>query len=536
MRKLMLFAGAVLLMTSIFGQAVFATETSADPYTDDATIEMSLTGELTDSGTVDLSWNTFDGVNFKYYKVVHSTDNPDAVYPTDGYIHYTTDLGSTSYETTTGSLPSSGVNYYRVCSLTTDNRRGCSNTVTINFEGEHDVTAEGEASELTAFQRADGQVELSWTKYMGNDFNGYKVVHSTTDAAPSYPEDGYVKYITGQEELSYIHDAVREGFNYYRICTLTDGGTLCGNTIAVDSEIDLGENVKDPEPVVDPYSDDPEIDLELTATLVDGEVELSWTKHEGGDLKWYKVVNSLDNPTPYYPADGYIKVMSFADDTSWTHEEPLHGLNYYRVCVITTDDMRGCSNVEEVQISGGGDLDFVNYFPDTKDHWANEYVNDLAKEDIVKGIAGEFRPENNVIRVDALKMIMYAFDYMGTDCDASMFPDMKSGDWFCDVATQASKKGFISGDGGYLAPTRNLTRAEAIKIVIEIRGDKMSIVTLAPFTDVNKEDWYAKYALEAKKLGLVNGIDGRFEPNRYITRGEFAKIVSVAMDVPVEEE
>ncbi len=397
------------------------------------------------------------------------------------------------------------------------------------------LNAEGEAVLLTANQNADGTVDLTWSRYVGSDFDGYKVVHSTSNPDLEYPADGYLKYITDSSSLSYVHAGPSAGMNYYRICTLVNTGVLCSNVVEIDSQFDLSAT-NDVTSVSDPYTDDSEIVINLAVNMTDeGKVSLLWTKYTGGDLRWYKVMHSTDNPLMYYPVDPHLVALSYAAETSYIHE-PSAGLNYYRVCVITIDDRRGCSDTQIVNSENSGDMPFVSLFSDMKDHWAKEYVNILAAAGVVSGIDGKFVPEREVNRAEALKMIMYAFDYTEGTCDVAAFPDMKASDWFCDVASLAEKKGFISGDNGYLMPARGLTRAEAVKIVIEVKGDIMAMVNIPPFADVKADDWYARYAAHAKKLGLVKGIDGDFLPNRNISRAELAKIVSVAMDLAAQAD
>ncbi len=384
-----------------------------------------------------------------------------------------------------------------------------------------------DAPTLSAFQKADGSVSLSWTKYLGNDFRGYKVVHSTTESEPIYPENGYLIFLTDINNLNYIHSSVKEGNNYYRICTLTSDEKICGNTVVIKSQATL-EDIKIK---ADEYRDDESIQITLKAEKTsDNKAKLSWTRYSENDLKWYKIVRSQENEMPYYPNDGYIGINNYRDNTTYTDEKPLGGKNYYRVCVITTESKRACSNVVLLNFELSGEMPFTNYFPDTKNHWAREYINALAKLDIVSGINGNFMPENNVLRSEALKMILLSHNIKIENCDASSFSDIKSTDWFCEFATTAKKLKILEGIDGKLFPNSNLTRAEAIKILIESRGDIMSIVSINSFPDLSKDEWYASYAYHAKRLGFMQGIDGKFEGLRPITRAELAKIISISME------
>ena len=415
----MRFIAVLSLSTLVFASVANAvtTEPADDPYTDNQSVAVTLEGSLNAEGKVDLSWDQYLGQDLKWYKIVHSQDNPDAYYPVDGYVEVYTDPAQTTY---THTSPGAGVNYYRVCVITTADLRGCSNTVTVEAEG-----------------------------------------------------------ITDPKEI----------------------------------------------PVSDPYTDDETIVVTLEGSLNDiGNTLLEWSMYEGGDLKWYKIVHSQENPEAYYPVDGYIEVYSDPATTMYKHTSVPAGVNYYRVCVITTDDRRGCSNTVTLEKAA------TETFPDVETHWAKEYVDDLASNGIVEGVDGMYEPEKPTVRAEAVKLIMLGAGFEGVECDESIFPDLKVGDWFCGIVTKAYVKAVIQGDNGYLYPARNITRAEALKALLKAKGIDPPEVTEDPFPDVKASEWYAKYDYKAFILGYVEGVaDGNFEPNRDITRAELAKIVSLSM-------
>lgn len=74
-------------------------------------------------------------------------------------------------------------------------------------------------------------------------------------------------------------------------------------------------------------------------------------------------------------------------------------------------------------------------------------------------------------------------------------------------------------------PDRNITRAEFAALIVRSLG--LSTVTGATyFDDVNESDWYAGVVGAAAKAGLVDGYeDDTFRPNAQITREELAAIV-----------
>lgn len=98
-----------------------------DPYVEDPSITIDLDFELLEDGRPALRWSRYSGPNFYNYKVVHDQDDPNLYYPEFGFIHFYEDQNKTGY-VWDEQLPV-GDNFLRVCVITTDDRRGCSNTI-----------------------------------------------------------------------------------------------------------------------------------------------------------------------------------------------------------------------------------------------------------------------------------------------------------------------------------------------------------------------------------------------------------------------
>lgn len=95
-----------------------------DPYTTDPSIEVNLEMEEIPGGRVSLNWNRYDGPNFQYYKILHSTEDNNLYYPMTPEIDYFDDQNKTGY---IHNDPDIGDNFYRICVITSDDKRGCSN-------------------------------------------------------------------------------------------------------------------------------------------------------------------------------------------------------------------------------------------------------------------------------------------------------------------------------------------------------------------------------------------------------------------------
>lgn len=88
------------------------------------------------------------------------------------------------------------------------------------------------------------------------------------------------------------------------------------------------------------------------------------------------------------------------------------------------------------------------------------------------------------------------------------------------------EKGVINGVGeGKFAPERNVTRAEFAAMVNRAMGYEASEAE-NKFSDVFLNDWYFKDILAASEKGIIAGFpDGTFSPNGIITHEQAVKIL-----------
>ncbi len=84
---------------------------------------------------------------------------------------------------------------------------------------------------------------------------------------------------------------------------------------------------------------------------------------------------------------------------------------------------------------------------------------------------------------------------------------------------------YMNGRPDGFAPNENLTRAEAAMLFYALLKEKNVPVT-GSFSDVQAGEWYAEAVLTLASVGILQGVGGgRFEPDRPITRPEFAALV-----------
>ena len=88
----------------------------------------------------------------------------------------------------------------------------------------------------------------------------------------------------------------------------------------------------------------------------------------------------------------------------------------------------------------------------------------------------------------------------------------------------------IGFEDGTIRPQDNMTRAEVATILFRLIDDQYRASiwsTTNNFSDVNEGDWFNNAVSTMVNAGVIAGMpDGTFQPNRAITRGELAAIMS----------
>ncbi|WP_053955270.1 S-layer homology domain-containing protein [Inediibacterium massiliense] len=89
----------------------------------------------------------------------------------------------------------------------------------------------------------------------------------------------------------------------------------------------------------------------------------------------------------------------------------------------------------------------------------------------------------------------------------------------------------VSGvDPVNFAPNENITRAQFAKMIVSVLGTEIQ-KDQKRFTDVEENAWYAPYVEAAANLDIAKGSDGKFYPNKNITREEMAVMITKALSI-----
>ncbi|MBI5414663.1 S-layer homology domain-containing protein [Candidatus Peregrinibacteria bacterium] len=141
--------------------------------------------------------------------------------------------------------------------------------------------------------------------------------------------------------------------------------------------------------------------------------------------------------------------------------------------------------------------------------------------------ATTFRPNDSVNRVESLKMILKYFKILLVPDDGTIdFPDVPLKEWFhLYVKTGVQKKIIRGYADGKFKPANFVTRAEACKIIFSAKGETPPNPSSTSFSDVDLNDWSARYVIAAEKRGMILANGNKLTPHSAITRGNVCRAV-----------
>ena len=227
------------------------------------------------------------------------------------------------------------------------------------------------------------------------------------------------------------------------------------------------------------------------------------------------------------PAEGY-KVKSVtavkADGTNVPVDEKAYTFTMPASAVKVTVEFEEGKDEPSVDPTPAEDK-----FADVADDfWAAKDIYTLKDAGIIGGkSATEFDPEGDVTRAEFAKMVVGLFGYKATS-DAVNFEDCKAEDWFTSYVAAGVEAGVIKGvSDTEFAPNATITREDACTILGRALN-KVAQSNELKFTDADKvAEYAAPYVALLSELGYVNGYeDGSFAPTNNITRAEAAKIIA----------
>lgn len=138
---------------------------------------------------------------------------------------------------------------------------------------------------------------------------------------------------------------------------------------------------------------------------------------------------------------------------------------------------------------------------------------------------GKFGPEDSVTRAQVAQIFYRLLKDQNVAITAS-FSDVADDAWYAKAVNTLASLGIIKGTSeGKFDPNRAISRAEFCAIAT--RFAKVASTVKNPFADINEQDWYYTAVTTAASYDWVNGMsDGNFHPYDVISRAQAATIIN----------
>lgn len=281
-------------------------------------------------------------------------------------------------------------------------------------------------SELNFTATLNGdKVDMSWMPYAPAGFNYYKVIRSTTNENPVYPEDSYIKADGNPDASSYTDTSVPAGTVYYRVCSIVKPDRYCSTVIAISS--DGTSSV-----VTNPVIAEP---VKTTYIVIKSESEFT-------DAKTHLYTNSIE----------YLREKSIVcgyDDGTFKPDNPINRAEFMKIVM-------GAKFGSELSAGVDGYC-----FSDVVMDWYAPYVCLAKKKGIVGGYGdGTFKPASNINFAEAAKILSEVY---GLSVESG-------GVWYEGYVKALQSDNYIPSTISQL--NKSITRAEMSELIWRIKEQK----------------------------------------------------------------
>lgn len=145
---------------------------------------------------------------------------------------------------------------------------------------------------------------------------------------------------------------------------------------------------------------------------------------------------------------------------------------------------------------------------DTGYSWASDAISYLAEENIVQGSgSGQFYPGNSISRADFILMVCRAFEL--ETAAASSFSDVDTGSYYAGAVAAAKALGIVQGSNGRFNPQASLSRQDAAVILLrtlEVTGNPPSSASSSYLSVFSDAGSTADYAAAALAALVRDGV------------------------------
>jgi hypothetical protein len=169
---------------------------------------------------------------------------------------------------------------------------------------------------------------------------------------------------------------------------------------------------------------------------------------------------------------------------------------------------------------------FASSFTDMPEDWSTVALKNAISNGLIEGENGKVMPKANLTRAQMATIINRAF---GAVDKASLagYADVPTSAWYYDEMSKAVKMKTFVGSGDRLNPDANITREEVFVVLakaFKLTGAPKTV--LDGFLDKSTvKSWAIDATASLISAGYISGSNNRINPQKYITRAEFAQLM-----------
>ncbi len=208
----------------------------------------------------------------------------------------------------------------------------------------------------------DGHIKLQWSIDNEEGLKGFKIVASKDNTTPSYPDDGYYKFISDPNQRSGVVDSYT--YNGGDIARFIVGNKYYFSVTAIYEDKKIAAPAIR---IIFPQVRSTEVyrtHTNLSIRPNGAKLLLNWKPVSSEGFKYYKVVASLSDNTPQYPENGYTAYIDDANKTSHTvsigdiyHNGDFEKFEigpeyYFAITAVYEDGYNTTSNVIRKSLAG----------------------------------------------------------------------------------------------------------------------------------------------------------------------------------------
>lgn len=181
---------------------------------------------------------------------------------------------------------------------------------------------------------------------------------------------------------------------------------------------------------------------------------------------------------------------------------------------------------------------------DVEKHWAENQLYQFIDADLLSGYDNgngevEVRPNNSITRAEFVAILNRTLELSAGSSSGVTFSDVKKTAWYGPSVYMAVDNGLVGGVGnGKFEPNRKITRAEIANILLRAFGDSVDFNSGSSkaFGDVKDSHWAKGVINKVSRAGIIGGYEGGiFKPDAPATRAEAIVMVKRAMDKETNE-